>query len=297
MMPVPTIDRGPHAPRMRPRSLPDRRAPWRRVAALAVVALATVGAATASAHAARGQDPVAPAAAAPTTRDSAAPVGSVPWGVGERLTYDVKFGVIRAGNATLEIPEITDVRGRPAYHIVFRLSGGALFYHVNDTYESWIDTQTLSSLRFYQTQLEGGKTRNKRYEIFPDRRTYKDGDNDEEPSVADPLDDGSFLYMVRTLPLRTGDAYEFNRYFKPDRNPVRIRVVRRERIKVPAGTFDALVVQPSIKTKGIFAEGGRAEVWLSDDAERVILQVRTSLKFGSITMQLRDRRSGRAAGT
>jgi hypothetical protein len=33
--------------------------------------------------------------------------------------------------------------------------------------------------------------------------------------VANPLDEGSFLYYVRTLPLRPGDVYEVNRYFRP----------------------------------------------------------------------------------
>ena len=225
--------------------------------------------------------PRAPVAAPATHR--------LPWRVGERLDYDVKFGILRAGSATLEVPDITDVRGRPAYHAVFRVKGGTFFYKVNDTYESWIDTATLASLRFHQTQLEGNKSRLKRYEIYPERDTYQDGDKPEERSSADPLDDASFLFFVRTLPLRTGDAYEFNRYYKPDRNPVRIRVVRREQIKVPAGTFNAIVVQPTIKTKGIFSEGGRAEVWLSDDDQRVILQVRSSLSFGSLTLQLRSR--------
>ena len=228
--------------------------------------------------------------------DSGRPAAAtVPWGVGERLGYDVKFGILKAGSAVLEVPEIADVRGRRAYHAVFRVTGGTFFYKVNDTYESWIDTATLASLRFYQTQLEGGKSRNKRYEIFPERETYQDGNKPEERSVADPLDDGSFLYAVRTLPLHTGDVYELNRYYKPDRNPVRIRVVRREQIRVPAGTFNAVVVQPTIKTKGIFSEGGRAEVWLSDDDERLVLQMRSSLSFGSLSMQLRSRQSGRKA--
>ena len=185
------------------------------------------------------------------------------------------------------------MRGHEAYHAVFHISGGTFFYHVDDTYESWMDTASLASLRFYQTQHQGGKTRIKHYEIFPDRETYQDGNKPEEKSVADPLDDGSLLYAVRTMPLRTGDVYDLNRYFKPDRNPVRIHVVRRERIRVPAGTFNAVVVQPTIKTSGIFSEGGRAEVWFSDDDERVILQVRSSLPFGSLSMQLRTRQSGR----
>lgn len=222
---------------------------------------------------------------APVRRAGAA----VPWNVGERFTFDVKYGVFRVGSARMEVQDVADVRERQAYHTVLHVSGGIPGFRVNDTFESWFDAETLASLRFYQTQLEGRKTRNKRYEIFPERQTYQDGDKPEERSVADPLDDGSFLYFVRTLPLRDGDTYEFDRYFKPDHNPVRIRVVRRERVRVPAGTFAAVVLQPVLRTKGLFSEGGRAEVWVSDDSARVLLQVKTSVSVGSLTLQLRNR--------
>jgi hypothetical protein len=67
---------------------------------------------------------------------------------------------------------------------------------------------------------------------------------------------------------------------------VTIRVLRRERITVPAGTFDAIVIQPVIKTKGVFSEEGRAELWLSDDERRLILQMKSRLSFGSIDLYL-----------
>jgi len=108
------------------------------------------------------------------------------------------------------------------------------------------------------------------------------------PPVAQPLDDGSFLYFVRTLPLVVGETYNFSRYFVPDRNPVTIRVLRKEQITVPAGTFNAIVVQPLIKTNGIFSENGRAEVWLSDDASRMVLQLKSKLPFGSLNLYLKS---------
>ena len=145
-------------------------------------------------------------------------------------------------------------------------------------------------------QRERRKERGRRYEIFPERATYREGDNAEERSVADPLDDGSFIYYVRTLPLRPGDVYELHRYFRPDRNPVRIRVLRRERVSVPAGTFDAVVVQPSIKTRGIFSEGGHAELWFSDDEERVMLQLKSQLSFGSLNLYLKSKQRGQKLG-
>jgi hypothetical protein len=71
---------------------------------------------------------------------------------------------------------------------------------------------------------------------------------------------------------------------------VRIRVLRKERIKVPAGTFDAIVLQPIIKTSGIFSEGGQAEIWLSDDEKRIMLQMKSRLSFGSLNLYLRTYR-------
>ena len=104
----------------------------------------------------------------------------------------------------------------------------------------------------------------------------------------DPLDEGGFLYFVRTIPLVVGQSYEFHRYFMPDRNPVRLKVLRKERVTVPAGTYNAIVVQPIIKTKGIFSEKGQAEVWLSDDSSRILLQVKSKLSFGSLNLYLKS---------
>jgi len=213
---------------------------------------------------------------------------SRPFVPGERLSYDVYFGAIKVGTGSMEVRGIDTVRGRPAYHTAFSLNGGIPFYKVDDVFESWFATDDLASLRFNQDQNEGTKERQHRYEIYPARRTYDDL-SDQEPeqsSVADPLDDGSFVYFVRTVPLEVGKTYEFQRYFKPDRNPVTIRVERRERVKVPAGTFDAIVIQPVIKTKGVFSESGHAELWISDDDRRVILQMKSQLSFGSLDLYL-----------
>jgi hypothetical protein len=215
----------------------------------------------------------------------------VPFGVGERLEYDVRFGSLRVGNAHMEVVALDNLRGRPAWHTAFWVQGGNFLYRVNDVYESWMDTETLSSLRFVQELEEGGKNTERRFEIYPERAVFiqtSDQPATEQPSVSQPLDDGSFLYFVRTIPLVVGRTYDFNRYFRPDRNPVRIRVLRKERIKVPAGTFDAIVIQPVIKTKGIFSENGHAEIWLSDDDRHIMLQLKSKLSFGSLNLYLKS---------
>jgi hypothetical protein len=163
---------------------------------------------------------------------------------------------------------------------------------LDNTFRSWIDTTSLASLRFYKDVREGRRERVKAFEIYDELGLYREEGKGEFPTVAGPLDDASFFYFVRTIPLEVGKVYAFNRYFKPDRNPVGVTVLRRERIATDAGTFDAIVIRPVIKTSGMLAEARQTEVWLSDDARRLVLRVRSELPFGSVTMALREYRAG-----
>jgi hypothetical protein len=216
-----------------------------------------------------------------------------PFAVGERSEYDVKYGVIRAGNGALEVTGVDTVRGRDAYRFQFVIVGGVRFlYSIRDTMWSWVDTATFESLRFIQDNQEGGRNRYRHYEIFPERGVYLERGQEETATVPNPLDDLSFLYFVRTRELEIGREYSFPQYFKPAANPVTLRVLRRERVKVPGGTFDAIVVQPSFKTRGIFAEGGQAQVWISDDSARLIVKVTTKIAVASLSLELRSYRPG-----
>jgi uncharacterized protein DUF3108 len=233
-----------------------------------------------------------PGAASPRTSVPTVPrhLDSLPFKVGEILSFDVRFGPVRVGHASMEVLGIDDVRGRRAMHTLFHVEGGTPFYRVTDLMESWFDS-TLSSLRFHKELNEGSANRVYRYEIFPERGVYVEqtkGSGAERPTVAQPLDDGSFIYFARTLVLRPGESYQFPRYFLPDRNPVVLEVVRRERIEVPAGTFDAIVVRPTVKAKGIFSENGKAELWFTDDPAHLLLQMRSHLSFGTLSLQLRE---------
>lgn len=254
-----------------------------RIALLAAMATSAVA-----------QDSVyhSPAPTANATLPSGA--AAVPWTVGERLRYDVKFGFIKAGSGEMTVVGVETVRGRPAWHGRFTVHGGYLALRVDDVLETWMDATTLSSLRFVQDFSEIGRERQKTFDIFPEKSTFIQVGKGEKPSVAQPLDDGSFLYFIRTVPLTLGKTYEFHRYFIPDRNPVKIRVLRRETIKVPAGTFDCIVIQPIIKTKGIFSENGEAEIWLTDDARRIMVQMKSKLPFGSLNLYLRTATDGAA---
>lgn len=221
--------------------------------------------------------------------DIAPEVATVPFGAGERSTFEVRFGAVKVGTGSLEMTGVEMLRGREAWHTRFTVQGGTFFYRVNDVYQSWIDRQNLQSMMFIRQIEEGTRRRTQSFEIIPERGIYIERTRQKtetERTVAEPLDEAAFLYFVRTIPLKVGESYDFHRYFMPDRNPVRLRVLRKERITVPAGTYNAIVVRPIIKTSGIFSEKGQAEVWLSDDSSRKLLQVKSRLSFGSLNLFL-----------
>jgi uncharacterized protein DUF3108 len=218
----------------------------------------------------------------------------VPFGVGERLEYQVKFGKLPVGSGAMEVLAMDTVRGHDTWHILFNLHGGIPFYRVNDKYETWFDTRTLASLRYWQDIDEGSYEPKRHYEIYPDRREYvetrKDGSKiDPQESVEHPLDEASFIYFLRTIPLRVGMDTTFNDYFKAKGNPVRVKVLRADTIEVPAGKFASVVVQPIFESK-LFSEGGHAEIWLSDDENRIVLQLKSKVSFGSLSLYLKSYR-------
>src|SRR2546427_5713801 len=94
---------------------------------------------------------------------------------------------------------------------------------------------------------------------------------------------------IRTVPLEKGKRYTYDRYFRPERNPVIVEVLKRERVSVAGKKWDAIVIRPRIPNGGgIFAERADARMWLSDDDRRVMLALQSTFSFGQVTMKLKE---------
>jgi hypothetical protein len=221
----------------------------------------------------------------------------VPFGPGEKLTYDVRLGALgRRGQGHMEVVGLETVRGRTAYHVSMAIQGGLLFAKVDDHYQSWFDVTDLVTLRFIQDVDEINYERYRHWEIFPEERRFRREDSGREGDIPTdlPLDDVSFLYFVRTLPLEVGDEYSFERYFREGGNPVVIRVLRTDSVTVPAGTFETVVVQPIIQTDGLFSQGGEAEIHFTNDPRRLLVLMRSKVPLvGALSLHLRTITEGR----
>jgi len=221
---------------------------------------------------------------------SAHPASAVPFPVGERLSFGARYGIFSVGSAAMEVMGIDTVHGVETVHIRFRITGGALWYHLDQTIESWVGRYDFHSRRYSSIQDERGHHRENRYEIYPDSGYYREVGRDTTfATVLEPLDDAAFLYWIRTVPLEVGKKYEYARYFRPDRNPVIIEVLGRERVSVAGKKWQAIVVRPKIpQGRGIFAEKSETHIWLSDDPQRIVLAIQSNFSFGQVTLKLKD---------
>jgi Protein of unknown function (DUF3108). len=209
----------------------------------------------------------------------------VPFEVGEHLNYIAKVSSLNAGKASISVEGIERVRGIPTFHVVFDVRGRVLFKHFANHYESWFDTTNLVSLRHSQQTDDV----NKEYEFFPDERVYiKNGSGVKNPSVSMPLDECSFLFYLRALPLEVGKTYTVDRYYHADKNPIVVTVLRKEHISVPAGEFDAVVLKPVIKSNGLFSPKSDAEVWIANDSAHTLLKLKSKLSLGTLYLELKD---------
>ena len=275
---------------------PSRSSPWQQLLAAwrsrGLINAARKGAGTAMlvlallglANRATAQDTAAPA------RAIVHPVPAVTFPVGERFSYGARYGPFNIGSAAMEVMGIDTVHNVETVHIRFRISGGAFGYHLDQTIESWVGRFDFRSRRFSSVQDERDKHRERRYDIYPDSGFYREEGKDTTfATVLEPLDDASFLYWIRTVQLEVGKRYEYARYFRPDRNPVIIEVLGRERVSVAGKKWRALVVRPRIpQGRGIFAEKSETHIWLSDNPQRIVLAIQSNFSFGTVTLKLKD---------
>jgi len=213
---------------------------------------------------------------------------NMPWDVGEKLTFAVRWGVITGGYANMQVREKLELGGRETYRIVTQARSAPffdVFYRVRNNIQSYIDVEYLHSVRYERNIREGDYERDSVTIYDHDREVaYEDGERfDISRHCQDVL---SSLYYLRTKNLEVGETYEFNVGTSRKDWPLYVEVLRRERIRVPAGTFDTLVVKPYLREEGIFKARGDLKVWLTDDERKHPVLMRSRIKVGSISAAL-----------
>ncbi len=218
--------------------------------------------------------------------------GFVPFGEGEKLVFNVQYGIISAGEATLEIRNISTIDGTACYNIVSSARTNNVFskfFKVRDRFVSLMDTTALVSLR-YEKHLREGKFKRDEGVSFDQRAhkaIYKDKVVQIAPRTQDIL---SSMYYVRALPLRVGQTIALANHTDGKNYPLAIKVLRKERVTVDAGTFDCLVVEPFLQGPGLFSQKGRLTVWVTNDRYKIPVLMKSKVFIGAVSAVLKSYR-------
>lgn len=219
--------------------------------------------------------------------------------VGEKLDFIVKWGMMTAGQATISIPDQPTVNNRPALRIVTEAKSSSFLgslYRVRDRNESWLDAQSLSTVRYENRIREGGYRAERLVEINPSSGTFRFQKKNFDTNVYNVtegtvpvhvLDALGSLYYLRTQPIEVGHDVVVDVIERDKVYPLVIRIKKREKVEVPAGTFDCFVVEPELRDPGIFiAKGKKMEVWITADERRMPVRMRAEVFIGHVRAEL-----------
>lgn len=209
---------------------------------------------------------------------------------GETLDYTVTWMKVTGGTARMTIaPD-----GDGAYRItsVAKSSGGfARLFKIRDEIETIVARNDFSTLRITKRLDERGDKLNEVTTIDDGVATRKRKHIRRTPVPRPILDPISVIYYVRNLDLSPGKSHELTLYADLKIYTVHARVIRREVVTTPAGTFNTVLVEPEMLRAGVPREE-RLFIWYSDDERRLPVRVRTDVKFGSVTATLKTVSSG-----
>jgi hypothetical protein len=232
--------------------------------------------------------------AAPAS-DAEVTAATVPFAVGEKLTFQIRFGFLPAGEATMEVSEIVECGEARCYRIISEAASTmpfSLFFEVRDQVSSLMDVARLHTRRYEKDLKEGNYTR-REVVIFDQANhtaTYPDGSAVEvPPDVQDVL---TSLYFLRTRRLEVGQTVLIENHADRKNYPLEVHVVRTESVSVPAGEFECFVVEPILKASGLFQHQGRLTVWLTKDSRLMPVMMKGKIIVGSISAVLAEARQG-----
>lgn len=226
-----------------------------------------------------------------TDKDGFRTISQSAFKAGEKLTFDVKYGFVTAGVATMAIPKIKRISGREAYHVTFEVNSVPSFdwiYKVRDRYETYIDTKGIFPWRFEQHIREGGYTRD--FSAFFDQRKGKAKTSEGEYDIPKYVNDiVSAFYLARTFDyskMKEGDRLNLKNFYKDKVYDLDVKYIGKETIEVPAGKFDCIIVEPLVQEGGLFKNEGNIVVWLTNDDLKIPVRVKTKVVIGSIDADL-----------
>jgi hypothetical protein len=223
------------------------------------------------------------------------PSASMPFAPGERLRFRLRWTVVPAGEAILEVLPFQTIDGQRTYH--FRLTARSnlivdQFYKVRDRIDAFASIDMTRAILYNHKQHEGDNRKNVkvRFNWEKDIALYNDGQTDSEipvkPGTFDPL---SVFYYSRLADL---DADGLIRCPVSDGKKCvngQARVVKKETIKVLCGWYETYLIEPDLKhVGGVFekSKDAKIRIWVTADERRIPVKIASKVAIGSFVGEL-----------
>ena len=218
----------------------------------------------------------------------------LPFAPGESCTYRGSNRLGRIGTGTMAVEAGGTMQGRSTYLLRFDFAGRVGVFGIHDRSRSWFDPRGLRAYRYTKHERSPVTSRDEDVTMRPATRRWEDAGGEGGAMTTDqPLDELSFIYFIRTLPLEDGDSYSLARHFDTSRNPVRVRVVGRSTMTVPAGSFRTVQVEMRVRDPHRYRGEGVIQFHLTDDDRRIPVRIESSIpQAGRMVLSLESGRGG-----
>lgn len=245
--------------------------------------------------------PRAPARRAPAKPPAAAKTErAVPFAIGETLSYDVSWSsYLTAGSAVTTVKEKKPSFQSTAYYIVAEGRPTPLLSKLYSVYykiDSLVDSFTLLPQRGSVYSEEGKRHRFKTTQF--DRAAkkvlfeYKTDTTvkDDFTTSAVTQDALSAIYVLRAIPLKTGDRMTMPVTDNGINYKVQFDAGAPEKVRTPMGEQTALKIRLNVFDDKGRPVGKNVAIWMSEDARRLPVKLQADLPIGSFNLLLRDAR-------
>ena len=214
---------------------------------------------------------------------------ALPFAVGERLVYAGRARGV-GGHGAMWIDGPVSVRGVETMELHFDFAARFGPVSVSQKTTSWLDPSRMAALRFSKQERNPIVRHSETFELYPDERRWEGSDGDGGGSPTDaPLDELSFIYFIRTLPLLSDSALSFTRHFDVVRSPTTVRILGREQITTPAGTFSTIIVEMRVRDSKHYKGEGSIRLAITDDRCRLPVRIDSDIPgAGKVVLTLTD---------
>lgn len=174
-----------------------------------------------------------------------------------------------------------------------------LRFKVDDLTKAWLDPETSCSLGIDKRLREGRAQRDQLVTIDPKTgiASVKDAKIKQDSfDVGCTLDVLSALYVAREKGVSEKEPLQLPLFDNGKRYVLRVTFLGRERLDLPppfGKKTPTIVVEPHLaEGTGLFVKEGRLKLWLTDDARRVPVRIRTKVAIGSVGGDLESYEAG-----